>query len=283
MRRTTVFTISDCQKLAVNEYEFWVKAPQIASKAKAGQFVILRIDEFGERLPLTIVDSDKQAGKIHLIFQVVGKSTAALAELCDGDSLKDLVGPLGKATEIKNYGNVLLVGGGVGIAALYPIVKELKKAGNYVITILGAKTKDLIILEKECKEVSDELYVMTDDGSAGEKGLVTDAMAKILTHQTINFCWAIGSSVMMKFCTLTADKYDLPIYVSLNPIMIDGTGMCGGCRVTISDSIKFACVDGPEFLGSEVHWDEFISRMAQYNEEEALSYDQLKRQVKENA
>lgn len=278
-----MFTISNCNKIAATEFEFWVEAPLIAKKAQPGQFVILRIDELGERIPLTIVDSDSKAGKIHLIFQVVGKSTAELSKLNDGDALQDIVGPLGKATDIKDYGTVMLVGGGVGIAALYPIVKGLKQAGNRVITILGAKTKDLVILEDECRAVSDELYVMTDDGSLGDKGLVTDAMVKIFEKEKIDFAWAIGPSVMMKFCTLTADKYDVPVYVSLNPIMIDGTGMCGGCRVTVNNSIKFACVDGPEFLGQEVDWAQFISRMAQYKEEEALSYNEFEGKVNTDA
>lgn len=278
-----MFTISNCNKIAATEFEFWVEAPQIAKMAQPGQFIILRIDEMGERIPLTIVDSDPESGKIHLIFQVIGKSTDKLSLLKDGDALQDIVGPLGKATDIKNYGTVLLVGGGVGIAALYPIIKGLKQAGNRVITVLGAKTKELVILEDECRAVSDELYVMTDDGSLGDKGLVTDAMVKIFERETVNFAWAIGPSVMMKFCTLTADKYDVPVYVSLNPIMIDGTGMCGGCRVTVGNSIKFACVDGPEFLGQEVDWDQFISRMAQYKEEEAISYQEFQEQVNTNA
>lgn len=199
-----------------------------------------------------------------------------------GAELTDLVGPLGKPTEIKNFGTVLLVGGGVGIAALFPIVKGLKKAGNRVITILGAKNSELLILRDECAVYSDELILMTDDGSVGEKGLVTQAMEEVFQREEIDCTWAIGPSIMMKFATMTAQKYHAPIYVSLNPIMIDGTGMCGGCRVTIADSIKFACVDGPEFLGSEVDWDEFINRMQQYRPEEQQSNDRYEGQVKQH-
>ncbi|WP_368251875.1 sulfide/dihydroorotate dehydrogenase-like FAD/NAD-binding protein [Enterococcus sp. 2201sp1_2201st1_B8_2201SCRN_220225] len=242
----------------------------------------LRIDEHGERIPLTVVDTDEKKGLVRLIFQVIGKSTAALAALQTGDSLADVVGPLGKATEIENYGKVMLVGGGVGIAALFPIVKALKKAGNHVITILGAKNKELMILADECKAYSDELIVMTDDGSLGEKGLVTDAMEAVFAKEDINMAWAIGPSIMMKFCTLTAQKAEVPIFVSLNPIMVDGTGMCGGCRVTIDEEIKFACVDGPEFLGAGVDWDEFINRMGQYRTEEGISNEAYEKQVIHN-
>lgn len=269
-------------QLAETEYEIFIAAPRVAKKAQAGQFVILRIDEFGERIPLTIVDTNPKEGWVRLIFQVIGKSTAQLAELSAGDDIKDFVGPLGKATEIKNYGHVMMVGGGVGIAALFPIVKALKEAGNKVTTILGAKTADLLILREECQHYSDDIIFMTDDGSLGEKGLVTDAMKKVMSTDSVDMAWAIGPSSMMKFATLTADEFDVPIYVSLNPIMIDGTGMCGGCRVTVADSVKFACVDGPEFLGAEVAWDEFISRMSQYREAEEAVYQKFQEQVKTN-
>ncbi|WP_265458480.1 sulfide/dihydroorotate dehydrogenase-like FAD/NAD-binding protein [Enterococcus sp. HY326] len=266
-------------KLADTEYEIYIEDPRVAKKAQAGQFVILRINDFGERVPLTVVATDPEAGWVRLIFQVIGKSTAQLAVLNTGDEIQDFVGPLGKATEIKNYGHVLMVGGGVGIAALFPIVKALKEAGNTVTTILGAKTADLLILKEECNRYSDKLILMTDDGSLGEKGLVTDAMKKVLQTETIDFGWAIGPSPMMKFATLTAMDFDLPIYVSLNPIMVDGTGMCGGCRVTVADSVKYACVDGPEFLGAEVAWDEFIARMSQYRSAEDTAYQKYREQV----
>ncbi|MFC4771583.1 sulfide/dihydroorotate dehydrogenase-like FAD/NAD-binding protein [Enterococcus hermanniensis] len=267
-----MFKVIKRSELAPTEVEMIIEAPRIATKALAGQFVILRIDEFGERIPLTIVDTNSEKGSIRLIFQVIGKSTAQLARIRAGENIKDLVGPLGKATEIDNYGNVLLVGGGVGIAALFPIIKAMKKAGNHVTTILGAKTAELVLLAKECQTYSDELIIMTDDGSLGTAGIVTDAMEKIFQQQNIVKAWAIGPSKMMKYCTLTAQKYQVPIYVSLNPIMIDGTGMCGGCRVTIADTIKFACVDGPEFLGNEVNWDEFSKRMKQYQKEEVSAF-----------
>lgn len=275
-----MYKITKNTQLSKNEFDFWIDAPRIASKAKPGQFVILRINEVGERIPLTIADVNSQEGTIRLVFQVIGKTTAALSQLKTGDSLMDLSGPLGMPTEIENYGTVLIVGGGVGIAAILPIVKGLKKAGNRVITILGAKTEELVILQEECRQFSDELIITTDDGSLGMKGLVTEAMEQVIAREPIDCSWAIGPSIMMKFCTLTASKHDLPIYVSLNPIMIDGTGMCGGCRVTVSDSIKFACVDGPEFKGTEVDWDEFINRMKQYKtEEEACLADYEKAQV----
>lgn len=277
-----MFKIVERTELNPIEFEIFVEAPRIAKKAKAGQFVILRIDELGERIPLTVVDTDEEKGLVRLIFQVIGKSTAALAALQAGDSLADVVGPLGKATEIENYGKVLLVGGGVGIAALFPIVKALKQAGNHVITILGAKNQELMILADECQRYSDELIVMTDDGSLGQKGLVTDAMKEVFARESIQMAWAIGPSVMMKFCTLTAEAANVPIFVSLNPIMVDGTGMCGGCRVTIDEQIKFACVDGPEFLGAGVDWDEFINRMGQYRQEEGISNEAYEKQVTQN-
>lgn len=277
-----MFKIVEKTELNPIEFEIFVEAPRIAKKAKAGQFVILRIDELGERIPLTVVDTDEEKGLVRLIFQVIGKSTAALAALQAGDSLADVVGPLGKATEIENYGKVLLVGGGVGIAALFPIVKALKQAGNHVTTILGAKNQELMILADECQRYSDELIVMTDDGSLGQKGLVTDAMKEVFARENIQMAWAIGPSVMMKFCTLTAEVANVPIFVSLNPIMVDGTGMCGGCRVTIDEQIKFACVDGPEFLGAGVDWDEFINRMGQYRKEEGISNEAYEKQVTHN-
>lgn len=277
-----MFKIVEKTELNPIEFEIFVEAPRIAKKAKAGQFVILRIDELGERIPLTVVDTDEEKGLVRLIFQVIGKSTAALAALQAGESLADVVGPLGKATEIENYGKVLLVGGGVGIAALFPIVKALKQAGNHVITILGAKNQELMILADECQRYSDELIVMTDDGSLGQKGLVTDAMKEVFARENIQMAWAIGPSVMMKFCTLTAEAANVPIFVSLNPIMVDGTGMCGGCRVTIDEQIKFACVDGPEFLGAGVDWDEFINRMGQYRKEEGISNEAYEKQVTHN-
>jgi len=278
-----MFKLTKNQKISENEYDIWVSAPRIASKAEPGQFVILRIDGLGERIPLTIADVNAKQGWICLIFQVIGKTTAELSQLKTGDTLLDVAGPLGMPTKIKNYGTVMIIGGGVGIAAIYPIIKGLKEAGNRVVTILGAKTASLVILQEECRQASDELIITTDDGSLGIKGLVTEAMEQVIAREKIDCSWAIGPSVMMKFCTLVAVKYEVPIYVSLNPIMIDGTGMCGGCRVTIDGTIKFACVDGPEFKGTEVDWTEFISRMKQYRAEETASFaDYQKVQVTYN-
>ncbi|EGO8328128.1 sulfide/dihydroorotate dehydrogenase-like FAD/NAD-binding protein [Enterococcus faecalis] len=279
----SMFNILQSTQLSSNTFDFWLEAPRIATHAQAGQFVILRIDEKGERIPLTIAETNPQAGSIRIIFQVIGKTTAALSQLKTSDSLLDITGPLGMPTEVKQYGTVMVVGGGVGIAAIYPIIKALKEAGNRVITILGARTAELVLLQEECRCYSDELIITTDDGSLGKKGLVTEAMEEVIARESVAYSWAIGPSIMMKFCTLTAEKHQLPIYVSLNPIMIDGTGMCGGCRVTVDGTMKFACVDGPEFKGNEVNWDEFINRMKQYQEEEAVCFtERLKEQVEKN-
>ncbi|MBP2097950.1 sulfide/dihydroorotate dehydrogenase-like FAD/NAD-binding protein [Enterococcus rivorum] len=278
-----MYKIVKTAKLSENQYDFWIEAPKIAAKTKPGQFIILRTNEEGERIPFTVVETDQDKGLIRFIFQVIGKSTSELALLKAGDSIKDVSGPLGMPTEIENYGTVMIVGGGVGIAVIYPVLRALKEAGNKVITILGAKTADLLILKDECQEYSDELIITTDDGSLGMKGLVTDAMENIIAKNSIDHCWAIGPGIMMKFCTMTAAKHDIPIFVSLNPIMIDGTGMCGCCRVTIDGEIKFVCVDGPEFKGTEVNWKEFLGRMKQYEEEEGVSLtDYQKVQVKDH-
>lgn len=271
-----MFKVTDYKQLSATEFEMWVDAPRIAAKAQPGQFVIVQLNETAERIPFTICESDPETNKIRLIFQVVGKSTYDLSKIKAGDELLSVAGPLGKPTEVKKYGTVLLVGGGVGIAVLHPIVKSLKLAGNRVITILGAKTKDLMILQDDCAKYSDELIVMTDDGSLGRKGLVTDAMQDVLEREKVDCSWATGPGIMMRFCTQMASKYNVPTYVSLNPIMIDGTGMCGGCRVSVDDKIKFACVDGPEFIGSEVDWDSFMQRTKQYHTEEAEAYQEVR-------
>ena len=273
-----MFEIISKKQITDNEFDITVSAPRIANHAKAGQFVVLRVSDTGERIPLTIADYDIEAGTIRLIFQVVGKSTALLSGLNAGDSITDVAGPLGMPSEIENYGTVLMVGGGVGIAALFPIIKALKKAGNKVITILGGRDKDLIILQKECKEYSDEVIFTTNDGSLGMKGLVTDAMQLVAERkeQKIDKCWAIGPSIMMKFCATKCRELALPCVVSLNPLMVDGTAMCGCCRVTVGDKIFFACVDGPEFDGLAVDWDEFLARSKQYKDEETLSFNNYK-------
>lgn len=269
-----MFKIVSTERIAPKEYDFWVEAPRIAARTKPGQFVVIRMDENGERIPLTIADFDREKGLIRIIFQAVGKTTTAMASLKTGDALRDVVGPLGTPSEIENYGTVLMIGGGVGIAALFPILRELKQAGNKVITVLGGRTSDLVIMKDECGKYSDELIITTDDGSEGMKGVVTEAMKMLVARgEKIDRTWAIGPTIMMKFCALTANELKLPIVVSMNPLMVDGTGMCGCCRVTVGGKILFACVDGPEFDGSQINWDEFMSRMRQYKDEEKISME----------
>ena len=246
-----------------------IKAPLVAKKAKAGQFIILRIDEEGERIPLTIADYDSKKGTITVIFMEVGKTTKQLGTMKKGDKILNFAGPLGVASEIEKFGTVVCIGGGVGIAPLYPIVRELKNSGNYVISILGARNKDLLMLEKEIDEFSDELHICTDDGSKGHKGFVSDVLQKLIDDgKEINIVWAIGPVIMMKVVADLTKKYDLKTIVSLNPIMVDGTGMCGGCRVIIDGEIKFACVHGPEFDGHKVDFKNLMLRNRRFVEEE---------------
>ena len=259
--------------LSENVAELIVEAPLIAKKRKAGHFVIVRIDKKGERIPLTISNADAEKGTITLILQKVGVSTHKIASLKAGDSLCDVVGPLGKATHIENFGTVLCCGGGVGVAPLLPIVQAMKAAGNKVISVLAARTKDLIILEDEIRKCSDEVYIMTDDGSYGEKGVVTMGMEKAIAKEKIDFCMAIGPSIMMKFAALTTQKYAIPTYASLNTIMVDGTGMCGACRVTVDGQTKFVCVDGPEFDAHKIDFNEMLMRLGGYKEEEKAAYE----------
>jgi ferredoxin/flavodoxin---NADP+ reductase len=248
---------------------FDITAPKIASKAKAGQFVIVRINDTGERIPLTIADKDEFAGVISLVFQVVGKTTALMRSLKEGDLIKDVVGPLGKAAEVEKIGTVVMVGGGTGVAILHHVTKAFKEAGNFVIGIIGAKEKDLIILEDEMRAMCDELIVTTDDGSWGERGFVTQPLQKYLGERyDIKLVYAIGPIIMMKnVCNLTK-KYKVPTMVSLNPVMIDGTGMCGGCRVTVDNKTQFCCVDGPDFDGHLVDFDELEKRNNIYMKDE---------------
>jgi ferredoxin--NADP+ reductase len=247
-----------------------IYAPHVARKAQAGQFVIVRIDEFGERIPLTIADYSRERGTITIIFQELGKSTMHLGRLNPGDSIASFAGPLGHPTEIENFGTVVCVGGGVGVAPIYPIARALKEAGNKVISIIGARTEGLLFWEDRMKKVSDELIVCTDDGSHGRKALVTEPLREILDDASSHVAkvWAIGPAVMMKFVVLTTKPYDIPTIVSLNTIMIDGTGMCGGCRVLLEDGAQFVCVDGPEFDGHKVDWDNLLSRLSFYRDEE---------------
>ncbi len=249
-----------------------VEAPGVAKKAQAGQFIILRINEEGERIPLTIADLDRDKGTITVIFQEVGYSSQLLGTLEAGDFLKDFVGPLGQPTEIENYGTVICVGGGVGVAPTYPIARALKEAGNEVISIIGARNKELLILETEMKAVSDRLLIATDDGSYGHHGFVTDLLKQVLEEKNnIARAWAIGPVVMMRAAVDTIRPYKVPTMVSMNPIMVDGTGMCGACRLSVDGKTKFACVDGPEFDGYKIDWQLALRRMDMYKEEEQQS------------
>ena len=261
-------------KLNENVYRLTITVGEIAQKRKPGQFIIIRLDDSGERIPLTIADSDAENGTIDLIVQAVGKTTRHLVSLNVGDEIKDLVGPLGVPTKIDKKGTVVVVGGGVGAAPLYPIAIGLKEAGNEIITILGARSKDLIILEKEFKEISDELILITDDGSSGKKGLVTDALKEIYdSGKEINEVVAIGPLIMMKFVSLLTKELKIPTIVSLNSLMIDGTGMCGGCRVTVGGETRFTCVHGPEFDGHQVDFDTLLNRSNAYKDEEICKLD----------
>ena len=251
-----------------------IEAPLIAKKAKPGQFVILKANETGERIPLTMADTDPEKGTITVIYMVVGKSTLLFKELKPGDGYQDVIGPLGQATHLEKLGTVVCVGGGTGIAVLHSITRGLKQIGNKVISIIGARNKDLLILEDQMNQASHELNVCTDDGSYGHKGFVTDVLKEVLEKEDVKLVVAIGPVPMMKFvCQVTKEK-NVKTLVSLNPIMIDGTGMCGGCRVSVGGETKFACVDGPEFDGHEVDFDELMLRLQAYSEDEKKSREE---------
>lgn len=243
-----------------------VEAPLIARSRKPGHFVIVRADEKGERIPLTIVDSDVSTGSVTLIIQKVGRSSQKILNLQAGDFVHDMVGPLGQATHIKNYGTVLAAGGGLGCAPLLPIIEALKKAGNRVVSVMAARDKANLILEDEFRANSDEVIIMTDDGSYGQKGLVTAGMEQVISREKVDFAVVIGPAVMMKFGSLLTKKYEIPTIASLNTIMVDGTGMCGACRVTVGGKTRFVCVDGPEFDAHQVDFDEMIMRLNAYND-----------------
>jgi ferredoxin--NADP+ reductase len=249
-----------------------IEAPQIAKKRKPGQFVILRIDDTGERIPLTIADSDPVTGTIVLICQSVGKTSTQLNQLQTGDFIQDVAGPLGKPSHLENFGTAVCIGGGVGIAVAYPIAKALKEMGNKVISILGARTKDLLILEQEMRSVSHEVRITTDDGSYGAKGLVTDVLQKLVDEQPVHFVLAIGPTIMMKAVSNLTKTLNIKTMVSLNPIMIDGTGMCGGCRVSVGGRTQFVCVDGPEFDAHQVDFDVLMLRQRMYFDEEKAAH-----------
>ena len=256
------------ERFSEKVYKLVVEAPLIARARKAGNFVIIRTDQEGERIPLTIATADKEKGTITLVVQAVGYSTIKLCNMNVGDSLADIVGPLGKPTDIQNFGTVVCAGGGVGVAPMLPIVETLKKAGNKVISVLAGRTKELIILEEQIREHSDEVIIMTDDGSYGNKGLVTEGIESVIKREKVDKCFAIGPAIMMKFVCLLTKKYGIPTDVSLNTIMVDGTGMCGACRITVGGKTKFVCIDGPEFDGHEVDFDEMLQRMGAYREAE---------------
>ena len=262
------------EQLSDNVYLMRVKAPLIAEERLPGQFIMLQLDtDYGERIPLTIADADTEEGSITLIFQVVGKTTTDLSKLDKGDGIDNLVGPLGQPTHIEKFGKVVCVGGGIGVAPLHPIAQALKKAGNHVTIIVGARTRELMILEREMRAIADEFVVCTDDGSYGRKALVTEPLKEECEREPKpDMAIAIGPPIMMKFCAETTRPYRIFTQVSLNTIMVDGTGMCGGCRVNVGDEVKFVCVEGPEFDGHKVDFDNMISRLDSYRELKAEAH-----------
>ena len=275
-----MFKILKKQELAPKIKLMDVSAPEIARKAKPGQFVVLRVDDKGERFPLTLVDWNCEEGWIRLIFQEVGVSTIKLGSLSVGDSILDVVGPLGTPSEIMNYGLVAVIGGGVGTAPAYPIAKALKNSGNRIVSIIGARSAELLILENEMRAVSDELYISTDDGSKGHKGFVSDVLKMLIEkNYPFNLVYAVGPAIMMKVVASVTKPYGIKTVVSLNPIMVDATGMCGACRVTVGGKTKFVCVDGPEFDAHEVDFDELMKRQRMYLDEERRALEKFERHV----
>ncbi|GFI53054.1 sulfide/dihydroorotate dehydrogenase-like FAD/NAD-binding protein [Duncaniella muris] len=261
----STYKIIEKEHFSENVVKLEVEAPLIARSRRPGHFVIVRTGNGGERIPLTIADADLKKGSITLVVQAVGESTRKICALEPGECLTDIVGPLGQATHIEKVGTVVCCGGGVGVAPLLPIVKAMKEADNRVVSILAARTSELIILEKEVAEYSDEVIIMTDDGSKGQKGLVTAGLEDVIAREKVDQVVAIGPAVMMKFVALTTRKYEIPTMVSLNTIMVDGTGMCGACRVTVDGKTKFVCIDGPEFDAHKVDFDEMMMRLRAYN------------------
>ena len=276
-----MYKILEKKKLVPNIHLFKVAAPAVARKAKAGQFVVIRIDEKGERVPLTLADWDVEAGSVTIVFMEVGTTTAKLARLNAGDSIADLIGPLGLPSHIEKFGTVVCVAGGVGVAPVTPIARALKEKGNKIISIMGARSKDLIFWEDELRQVSDQLIVTTDDGSYGRKGLVTEPLKELLESDgKIDLVIAIGPAIMMKFCARTTEPFGVKTMVSLNTIMVDGTGMCGCCRASVGGETRFACVDGPDFDGHQVDWDLVMARQRTYLDEEKRSFEQWQSQSK---
>lgn len=272
-----MFKILSKEELSPNVFAMDIEAPRVAKKAQAGQFIVLRVDEKGERIPLTIANFNRDTGVVNIVFQVIGASTMALAAFNAGDSLLDFVGPLGKPSKIKKFnGTVVVVGGGIGVAPTFPIARAMKEAGNKVIAIMGAKTKDILIMEAEMQAVTDEIMITTDDGSRGIKGFVTYAVEELYKRgENIAQVTAIGPVIMMKSVADVTRKLAIPTVVSLNPIMVDGTGMCGGCRVTVGEETKFACVDGPEFDGHLVDFKGLMSRQRMYRDLEQIEKDHV--------
>ena len=264
------------KQLSENVYMMEVNAPLIAQERKAGQFIILQVDnEFGERVPLTIADADSVKGTVKIIFQTVGASTMKLAAMNVGDKIPAFVGPLGRPTDIHNVGHVVCVGGGIGVAPMHPIAQAMKAAGNRVTIIMGARNKDLLIMEEEMRKIADELIIVTDDGSVGRKALVTEPLKEICAKGDVSEAIVIGPPIMMKFCALATKEFNVKTVASLNSIMIDGTGMCGGCRITVGGETKFVCVDGPEFDAHQVDFDQLMSRLRSFTPEETQAREHV--------
>ena len=269
-----MYHILEKNDLAAKVYRYVIEAKDIALKARAGQFVIIKIDEHGERIPITIADMNANNGTLTLYVQAVGKTTTQLSLLNAGDTIMDVVGPLGEASHIEKYGTVVSIGGGFGIAAIHPIVREYKTAGNKTISIIGARSKELLIMEEEMRKISDDVRIATDDGSYGKKGLVTNVLQDMIdNNETIDLVLAIGPLIMMKAVVEVTRPHNIKTLVSMNPIMVDGTGMCGACRVSVGNETKFACVDGPEFDGHLINFDEVLIRSKMYVNEEKKSMD----------
>jgi len=279
-----MFRIISRETLAAKIYLFKIEAPAVARKAQPGQFVVVRVDERGERIPLTIADWDEKEGSVSMVFMEVGATTFRLAQLKAGESIADFVGPLGVPSDIEKFGTVVCVAGGVGVAVITPLAKALKDNGNNIISILGARSKDLLFWEDKLRNASHQLIVTTDDGTYGRKGVVTEPLKELLeSGEKIDRVIAIGPTVMMKFCAKTTQPFGVKTIVSLNPIMVDGTGMCGCCRVSVGDETKFACVDGPDFDGHQVDWDLLAARQRIYLDEEKRSFERWQAEMAEGS
>ncbi len=275
-----MFRIISRETLATKIHLFKIEAPAVARKAQPGQFVVVRVDERGERIPLTIANWDKKEGSVSMVFMEVGATTFRLAQLRAGESIADFIGPLGVPSDIEKFGTVVCVAGGVGVAVITPIAKALKENGNNVISILGARSKDLLFWEDKLRNASHQLIVTSDDGTYGRKGVVTEPLKGLLeSGEKVDRVIAIGPTVMMKFCALTTQPFGVKTIVSLNPIMVDGTGMCGCCRVSVGGATKFACVDGPDFDGHQVDWDLLAARQRIYLDEEKRSFERWQAEI----